>query len=87
MKNRGTKPAKEIRQMIADRIARVEGQLKGIRRMVEEKNGCLDVITQIMAARSALSMLGIELLKEEALCKNGRTKIDEDFVKKLFTLK
>ena len=86
MKKAAIKTNKDVRQMIGDRLSRIEGQLKGVRRMVDEEDGCLDVITQIMAVRSALSMLGIELLKEQALCKNGRAKIDEAFVKKLFTL-
>jgi DNA-binding FrmR family transcriptional regulator len=73
-------------QKIFNRISRIEGQLKGIHRMVEEKGQCLDVITQIMAARSALSMLGVELLKADILCQKGQRVIDEEYIKKLFIL-
>ena len=87
MKKTSVKTEEEVQKTILHRLSRIEGQLKGIRRMVEQKNQCLDVITQIMAVRSAMSMLGIELLKEDVLCKkDGSRKIDEAYVKKLFTL-
>lgn len=76
----------EAREKLLHRLSRIEGQLKGIRRMVEEKDKCLDVITQIMASRSALSMLGVELLKADVLCQKGQRVIDEEYIKKLFIL-
>ena len=48
------------------KIKRVEGQVSGIRKMVEEGRECLDVVQQIVAARSALSGVAKDLLKEEA---------------------
>ena len=36
------------------RLRRIEGQIKGIQRMIEEKRPCEDVMTQMMAARAAL---------------------------------
>ena len=86
MKKQSPKTETEIQEKILNRLSRIEGQMKGIRRMVQEKNQCLDVITQIMAVRSAMSMLGIELLKEDVLCKKEKKEIDEAYVKKLFTL-
>lgn len=75
-------------EKILNRIARIEGQLKGIRRMVEEKKECIDVITQITAIREAVSMLGIELLKNDFVCKfEGKRKIDEKYLKSLFKMK
>ena len=69
------------------RIARIEGQLKGIRRMVEEKKECLDIIAQISAIREAVSMLGVELLKDDITCKwDGKRKIDEAYLKNLFKM-
>lgn len=76
----------DMQQKILNRISRIEGQLKGIRRMVGEKDQCLDVITQVMAVRSALSMLGVELLKADILCQKGQRVIDEEYIKKLFIL-
>ncbi len=41
-------------QQIKDRLRRIEGQIRGIHKMVDEGRPCVDVITQVMAARSAL---------------------------------
>lgn len=72
---------------VISRIARIEGQLKGVRRMVEEKKDCLQVITQITAIREAVAMLGVELLKDDIACKwDGKKKIDEAYLKSLFKM-
>jgi len=44
------------------RLARVEGQVRGVSRMVEEDRHCIDVLTQINAARGALDQIGLGLL-------------------------
>ncbi len=41
-------------QQIKDRLRRIEGQVRGIYRMIDEGRPCVDVITQVMAARTAL---------------------------------
>lgn len=75
-------------EAILSRIARIEGQLKGIRRMIEGKKDCLDIITQISAIREAVAMLGVELLKDDISCKwDGKKKIDEAYLKSLFRMK
>lgn len=72
---------------VLSRIARIEGQLKGVRRMVEEKQDCLQVITQIQAIREAVAMLGVELLKDDIACKwDGKKGIDEAYLKSLFRM-
>lgn len=43
------------------RLARVEGQVKGLRRMVEDNKYCIDILTQLSAVRSALDQIGAEL--------------------------
>ncbi len=69
------------------RISRIEGQLRGIRRMVEENTECLDIIAQISAIREAVAMLGVELLKDDFVCKwEGKKKIDEAYLKSLFKM-
>ena len=40
------------------RLRKIEGQIKGIQRMVEEKKYCGDILIQISAARSALNSVG-----------------------------
>jgi CsoR family transcriptional regulator, copper-sensing transcriptional repressor len=78
---------KEKQELILNRISRVEGQLKGIRRMIEEERECVDIITQITAIRAAISMLGIEMLKNDFACKqrDGK-KIDETYLRTLFKI-
>lgn len=46
------------------RLARIEGQIRGIRRMIEEGEYCVDIITQIQAAQSALSASLQEILRK-----------------------
>lgn len=82
------KKSDENEKKIIDRISRIEGQIKGIKKMVETKNECVDVITQINAARQALAMLGIELLKDDFICKKkDNIEIDEKYLKTLFKIK
>jgi DNA-binding FrmR family transcriptional regulator len=52
----------EASRKIKLRANRIAGQVAGIQRMVEEDRYCVDILTQIAAARSALDALGIELL-------------------------
>lgn len=81
------KTVKSEKGRVLSRIARIEGQLRGVRRMVEGEKECLDVITQISAIREAAAMLGVELLKDDILCKwDGRKKIDEAYLKNLFKM-
>lgn len=73
---------------VLNRISRIEGQLNGIRRMVEGNRACIDVIQQVTAIRQAITMLGIELLKDEFICKReGNKKIDEKYLETLFKVK
>ncbi len=45
------------------RLSRIEGQIRGIKRMVEEKKSCNELLIQISAAKSALHRAGQELLE------------------------
>ena len=54
--------ATESRKKLTTRLNRIAGQVAGIQRMVEEERYCVDILTQIAAARSALDGLGVELL-------------------------
>lgn len=47
---------------LQDRLARVEGQVRGLRKMLEEDRCCEDVLTQLLAARSGLEQAGLLLL-------------------------
>lgn len=45
----------ETKKTVADRLARVEGQVRGLAGMIAEDRYCLDVVAQVRAARSALA--------------------------------
>ena len=49
---------------LLNRLSRVEGQVRGVARMVEEDRYCIDVLTQIQAVRAALNRVETELLKD-----------------------
>jgi DNA-binding FrmR family transcriptional regulator len=58
-------------QLLA-RLGRVEGQVRGVRRMVEEDRYCIDVLTQIAAAQAALDKIALGLLDGHArVCMQG----------------
>jgi CsoR family transcriptional regulator, copper-sensing transcriptional repressor len=46
------------------RLRRVEGQIRGLQRMVEEDQYCIDVLTQVSAATKALQSVALSLLDE-----------------------
>jgi len=46
------------------RLSRIEGQVRGLARMVEEDRYCIDVITQVSAVRAALKRVEEEVLKD-----------------------
>jgi DNA-binding FrmR family transcriptional regulator len=49
---------------LLNRLARIEGQVRGIARMVDDDRYCIDVLTQLQAVRAALSRVETELLKD-----------------------
>lgn len=75
----------DIKDNLDKRLKRIEGQVKGIRRMIDEGKNCQDVLTQVAAARSALKMVGNLVLNHyaaECLCstvsaKDKKTKVEE----------
>jgi DNA-binding FrmR family transcriptional regulator len=46
------------------RLRRIEGQVRGIQRMVEEEKYCIDILTQVSAATKALQSLALSLLDD-----------------------
>jgi DNA-binding FrmR family transcriptional regulator len=49
---------------VAARLRRIEGQIRGIQRMVEEDRYCIDVLTQVNAVKAALESVAIVLLED-----------------------
>jgi DNA-binding FrmR family transcriptional regulator len=49
---------------LVKRLNRIEGQVRGIRRMIEEDRYCIDVLTQVSAVQAALDALALQLLEQ-----------------------
>lgn len=54
------------KDQLKDRLARIEGQVRGVARMVEEDRYCIDVLTQISAIQAALDRVALGLLDDHA---------------------
>lgn len=54
----------ESKTQLLKRLRRVEGQVRGLQRMVEEDAYCIDVLTQVSAATKALQAAALELLED-----------------------
>jgi DNA-binding FrmR family transcriptional regulator len=51
---------------VQKRLRRIEGQVRGIQRMVEDDRYCIDVVTQITAIQAALDKVSLGLLEDHA---------------------
>jgi DNA-binding FrmR family transcriptional regulator len=49
---------------VLGRLRRIEGQIRGLQKMVEEDRYCIDVLTQVSAVRAALESVALVLLKD-----------------------
>ena len=54
------------KDQLLKRLRRVEGQVRGVEKMVEEERYCIDVLTQISAVQAALDKVALGLLDEHA---------------------
>ena len=54
---------KQDKPRLLNRLKRIEGQVRGVARMVEEDRYCIDVLTQLQAVRAALARVETEMLK------------------------
>ncbi|HEV2592975.1 MAG TPA: metal-sensitive transcriptional regulator, partial [Gaiellaceae bacterium] len=69
---------------LVTRLHRIEGQVRGIEKMVDEDRYCIDILTQISAATTALESLALQILEEHirhcvasALAAGDDSKTDE----------
>ncbi|HVH65726.1 MAG TPA: metal-sensitive transcriptional regulator [Candidatus Acidoferrum sp.] len=73
------------KRSIQSRLRRIEGQVRGIQKMVDEDRYCIDVLTQVNATKAALESVALQLLADhtehcvtEAIQSgDGRRKIRE----------
>lgn len=63
---RPTRGYTATKDQLLSRLARVEGQVRGVAKMVDEDRYCVDVLTQIAAIQAALDKVGLGLLDGHA---------------------
>jgi DNA-binding FrmR family transcriptional regulator len=56
----------EHKTKLTQRLSRVEGQVRGVSKMVADDKYCIDILTQISAAQAALDKVALELLRDHA---------------------
>ena len=67
------------KEQLLQRLARVEGQIRGISRMVDDDRYCIDIVTQINAARAALDKIALGLVDDHVRhCLKGSENIEAD---------
>jgi len=77
----------KTQKSVLDRLNRIEGQIRGIKNMIEKSNYCDDVINQIEASRSALHSVQIILLESHIKncvvdqIQHGDTDVVEEILK------
>ncbi|MFT8317261.1 MAG: metal-sensitive transcriptional regulator [Sporolactobacillus sp.] len=53
----------EEKQKLINRLRRVEGQIRGVQKMVEDDRYCIDILIQLSAVRAALQKIGYSVLE------------------------
>ena len=51
---------------VLKRVRRIEGQVRGIEKMVDDDRYCIDIVTQVTAIQAALDKVALELLEDHA---------------------
>ncbi|GAB4275471.1 MAG: copper-sensing transcriptional repressor CsoR [Coriobacteriia bacterium] len=70
----------EERKRIINRLKRLEGQIRGLQSMIESEKDCEDILTQVMAAKSALDQVGLHIIRHamhECLLDEANKSTDE----------
>lgn len=62
---------------VIKRLRRLEGQIRGVQRMIEEGSECKDIVTQLSAAKGALDRVGFKLMTAALTTADKDTDIDE----------
>ena len=80
-----------VAQDVLRRLRNVEGQVRGLQRMVEQDQYCIDILTQVSAVRSALNGVGMKVLRRHietcvasAIQDGGQN--GEDMIEELMTI-
>jgi CsoR family transcriptional regulator, copper-sensing transcriptional repressor len=69
----------EDHKKLIDRLNRIEGQVRGVRKMVEEDRDCMDVLKQVAAVTGAMRGVGMVVLEDHLKgCVSDSLRSDED---------
>ena len=69
------------KEEVLKRLRRIEGQIKGIQKMIDEDKQCVDVLTQVAAARAAINKVGSLILQRYAkTCLQDAIETDQEEV-------
>jgi len=76
----------ESKEDLKKRLKKIEGQIKGIQKMVENEKYCVDILVQIAAVKGALNQVGLILLEEHTkgcVVRALNTERQEDIIEEL----
>lgn len=77
------------KEALIKRLKRIEGQVKGIQKMVEDERYCVDILVQVSAIRSAINKVGSIILENHIKgcvtnsLKNDDTELTEETIQEL----
>ncbi|HSM67424.1 MAG TPA: metal-sensitive transcriptional regulator [Ilumatobacteraceae bacterium] len=84
----------DVNDDVVNRLRRLEGQIRGVQRMIEEGQDCRDVVTQLSACKAALDRVGYRLVaagmrhcalpSDPAAGEAGEGGLDADELERLF---
>jgi DNA-binding FrmR family transcriptional regulator len=67
----------DVKNQLNHRLARIEGQLRGVQKMVDEERNCKDILQQLIAVRGALQSASLTFLQDVAQdCALNQEKLD-----------
>ncbi|HZJ49427.1 MAG TPA: metal-sensitive transcriptional regulator [Actinomycetota bacterium] len=70
------------KEQLLGRLRRIEGQVRGLQRMVETDKYCIDILTQISAASNALKKVAVGLLEDHIRhCVMNQTEDGKDMIR------
>ena len=80
------KQSPETKEDMLKRLRRIEGQVKGIQRMIEDEKYCIDILTQVAAIRAAINKVGSLILEKHSMTCIQNAVSSEDKEKSLAEL-
>jgi DNA-binding FrmR family transcriptional regulator len=79
----------EERQIVINRLRRIEGQVKGIEKMIAEEKSCTEILMQIAAVRAAIGKVGVIVFQthfRHCLENASKEDSDTDFIEEVMNM-